>query len=74
MSFPRQAVDEALLNDGIFFDGSSIVGWRAIHESDMIMRPDLTKVTLDPFAAQTTAVVFCDVVDPASRSAYAVLP
>lgn len=71
MSFPRQAVDEALLNDGIFFDGSSIVGWRAIHESDMIMRPDLTKVTLDPFAAQTTAVVFCDVVDPVSRSAYA---
>ena len=29
-------VDEEMLNDGVFFDGSSIAGWKAINESDMI--------------------------------------
>ena len=34
-------VDEDLLTDGIMFDGSSIAGWKAINESDMILMPDL---------------------------------
>ena len=36
-------VDEEMLNDGVFFDGSSIAGWKAIHESDMILKPDLSR-------------------------------
>ena len=36
-------VNDEMLNDGVFFDGSSISGWKAIHESDMILKPDLTR-------------------------------
>ena len=36
-------VDEDMLNDGVFFDGSSIAGWKAINESDMILKPDTSR-------------------------------
>ena len=36
-------VDEKMLNEGVFFDGSSIAGWKSIHESDMLLKPDLGK-------------------------------
>ena len=36
-------VDEDLLNDGVFFDGSSIAGWKAINQSDMLLKPDLDR-------------------------------
>ena len=42
-------VDEDMLNNGVFFDGSSIAGWKAINESDMILKPDLTTSYVDPF-------------------------
>ena len=42
-------VDEGMLNEGIFFDGSSIAGWKAINESDMILKPDLSRTVVDPF-------------------------
>ena len=41
-------VDEDMLNDGVFFDGSSIAGWKAINESDMILKPDLERPIIDP--------------------------
>ena len=47
-------VDESLLNEGVFFDGSSIAGWKAINESDMVLRPDLSTMVMDPFTAQPT--------------------
>ncbi len=64
------AFDEGKINDGIFFDGSSIAGWRGIHESDMNLRPDISKTCLDPFAAQKTLKVFCDVYDPKTGKPY----
>ncbi|WP_032113753.1 type I glutamate--ammonia ligase [Candidatus Paracaedibacter symbiosus] len=70
MSFPQNAVTEDVLDEGIYFDGSSIAGWRAIHESDMVMKPDLSKYTLDPFSAQKTAIVICDIYDPQSGNVY----
>ena len=42
-------VDESLLNEGVFFDGASIAGWKAINESDMVLRPDLSTMVMDPF-------------------------
>lgn len=62
--------DEAILKDGVYFDGSSIAGWREIHESDMNIRPDIGKVCTDPFAAQNTIKIFCDVYDPKTGEPY----
>ena len=41
VTMDAKMVDEDMLNDGVFFDGSSIAGWKAINESDMILKPDL---------------------------------
>ena len=56
--------------EGLMFDGSSISGWKAINESDMILRPDASSVHLDPFYAQTTMAVFCDIADPGTGEGY----
>lgn len=67
-------MDKALLDEGIMFDGSSIAGWRDIHESDMILMPDVGRVTYDPFAAQKTIKIFCDVYDPQTNKPYPLDP
>ena len=51
-------VDEDLLEEGIMFDGSSIAGWKAINESDMLLMPDVSTAYIDPFAAQPLLVIF----------------
>ncbi|MGB1548356.1 MAG: type I glutamate--ammonia ligase, partial [Alphaproteobacteria bacterium] len=63
-------IDEDTFVDGIMFDGSSIAGWKAIQESDMILMPDPSTAVLDPFAAQTSMIMFCDIVDPATGQGY----
>ena len=63
-------VDEEMLNDGIMFDGSSIAGWKAINESDMILLPDVSTAVMDPFAAQPLLTVFCDVYEPSTGQPY----
>ena len=40
-------VDEDFLNEGTFFDGSSISGWKPINESDMVLKPDLSTLVMD---------------------------
>jgi len=64
-------IDEDALEDGLMFDGSSIEGWKAINESDMILRPDLDAVYIDPFSATPMLIVICDIVEPADGSLYA---
>ncbi len=64
------AFDKDIIEEGIAFDASSISGWRAINESDMLLKPDLNRVTYDPFAAQKTIKIFCDVYDPATNAPY----
>ena len=68
------AIDEGTFADGVMFDGSSIAGWKAINESDMILMPDPSTAVLDPFAAQTTLIVICDVVEPSTGQLYARCP
>jgi glutamine synthetase len=63
-------VDEAMLTDGVMFDGSSIAGWKAINESDMTLMPDVSTAVMDPFAAQPMLTVFCDINEPSSGLPY----
>ncbi len=65
-----KTVDESLLEDGIFFDGSSMLGWKVINESDMNLKPDISKVMVDPFAAQPTIKILCDVIEPTDGKPY----
>ncbi len=61
-------VDEEMLNEGVFFDGSSIAGWKAINESDMILKPDTSRLVMDPFTSHNTLILFCDILDAVNRS------
>ena len=63
LTMDTSVVDEDILNDGVFFDGSSIAGWKAINESDMILKPDLDRPIIDPFNSHTTVNIFCDILD-----------
>jgi len=64
-------IDEDVFADGLMFDGSSIAGWKAINESDMVLMLDPTSVHVDPFYAQSTVGIFCDIIDPGTGEGYA---
>ncbi len=64
-------IGEDELTDGLMFDGSSIEGWKAINESDMILKPDLDAVYIDPFSATPMMILFCDIVEPSTGQLYA---
>ncbi|MFW5619136.1 MAG: glutamine synthetase beta-grasp domain-containing protein, partial [Campylobacter hyointestinalis] len=62
VSYNIKAVSEDSFN-GLPFDGSSIDAWQPIHKSDMMLKPDVETAFLDPFTADTTIIVICDVYD-----------
>jgi glutamine synthetase len=70
VTFDLNLIDEESLADGQMFDGSSIAGWKAINESDMKLRPDLTTAYIDPFYQQTTMFLFCDTLNPDTNQPY----
>ncbi|MAU95980.1 MAG: type I glutamate--ammonia ligase [Fulvimarina sp.] len=63
-------VDEDMFSEGSMFDGSSIQGWKAINESDMVLMPDPETAYMDPFFAQSTMAITCDILDPISGEGY----
>ena len=70
ISFPAHSVDESLFEDGRMFDGSSIGGWKGINESDMVLLPDAESAIIDPFMADKTLLLQCDVLEPTTMQAY----
>ena len=56
--------------EGVMFDGSSIAGWKAINESDMTLMPDPETAHMDPFFAQSTLAIFCDILEPSTGERY----
>lgn len=70
LTMDADVVDADMIEEGIMFDGSSISGWKAINESDMTLKIDFAQACMDPFAAQPTLVVFCDIDDPTSGQSY----
>ena len=71
LSMVSSVLGEDELTDGLMFDGSSIAGWKAINESDMILKPDLDAAYVDPFSATPMLILFCDVVEPSTGELYA---
>src|SRR5690606_21326735 len=69
ITYPIERLEEGL-EDGFGFDGSSIRGWQAINNSDMLMLPDPRTAMMDPFLEQPTLSLICDVVDPITRDPY----
>lgn len=70
VTFDRSEVNEDFFEDGVMFDGSSIAGWKAINESDMILKPDPSAMYMDPFYQQPTMILLCDILEPGTGEAY----
>jgi len=70
VSYRMSAVNAAHFDGGLPFDGSSIDAWQPINKSDMLLKPDAESAFLDPFTADPTIVVFCDVYDIYKKQAY----
>ncbi len=65
-----EMLEEDSFEDGFGFDGSSIRGWQAIDESDMLVIPDPETAFIDPFMEASTLVMVCDIADPITRTRY----
>jgi glutamine synthetase len=67
---PAHCIDADAFKDGLGFDGSSIRGWQAINESDMLVMPVASTAFVDPFNKEPTLVMLCDIQDPLTREDY----
>jgi len=74
VTFDLSQIDEDTLTNGLMFDGSSIAGWKSINDSDMTLIPDCDTAVIDPFFAQTTLVLTCDVIEPMTGQRYGRCP
>ena len=70
VTIPARYINDDFFVDGKMFDGSSIAGWKAINESDMILMPDPTTACMDPFFAASTMVISCDILEPSTGAPY----
>ena len=70
VTMPASQVDADMFEDGKMFDGSSIAGWKGINESDMILMPEAGTAFMDQFSDESTLIVRCDVIEPATMQGY----
>jgi glutamine synthetase len=69
-TIPAAALEENVFEEGLGFDGSSIRGWQAINESDMLVLPVADTAFLDPFCRDRTLTILCNIQDPLTREDY----
>lgn len=69
-TIPVSALDESSFEDGFAFDASSLRGWQAINESDMLVVPQSETAAIDPFREKTLSLT-CNIQDPVTREDYA---
>ena len=69
-SIPTREIDEEVFEAGLGFDGSSIRGWQAINESDMLVKPVPGTAFIDPFFVHKTMVLICNICDPITGEDY----
>src|ERR1700689_4405362 len=70
LTYHVKSISADFMMGGVAFDGSSIAGWKAINESDMMLVPDYETAVLDPFAAQPSIILFCDTHEPLTGQPY----
>ena len=70
VSYPISMLEESSFEEGFGFDGSSIRGWQAISESDMLIIPDPDTAFMDPFTTAPTLNMICNIVDPITKQHY----
>jgi glutamine synthetase len=70
VSYPISELTVSSFEEGFGFDGSSIRGWAAINESDMLLIPDAATALVDPFYEVPTLVLLCGILDPITRQHY----
>ncbi len=70
LTFPIEQLTSDSFEDGFGFDASSLRGWAAINESDMLMLPDPSRYWIDPFMQHKTLCLFADIADPITRESY----
>ena len=69
-SVPARELSEEAFEKGLGFDGSSIRGWQAINESDMLVKPVPDTCFVDPFLQAKTLVAICNIADPLTGEDY----
>ncbi|EXG80830.1 type I glutamate--ammonia ligase [Cryptosporangium arvum] len=69
-TIPVESFDTDILEEGLAFDGSSIRGFQQIHESDMLLLPDVSTAFVDPFRVNKTVALNFFIADPFTREAY----
>jgi glutamine synthetase len=69
-TIPIDELSEAVFEEGLGFDGSSIRGWQAIHASDMLVMPDANTAVMDPFMSLPTLSLICNIVEPITKEPY----
>ncbi|HIQ28636.1 MAG TPA: type I glutamate--ammonia ligase [Sulfurovum sp.] len=74
ISYRLSAVEVSMIDAGLPFDGSSIDAWQPIDKSDMLLKPDVETAFLDPFTADSTVILICDVYDIYENELYAKCP
>ncbi|HEX2639233.1 MAG TPA: type I glutamate--ammonia ligase [Pyrinomonadaceae bacterium] len=74
LTYPIEMLSEDCFEEGFGFDASSLRGWAAINESDMLLVPDPSRFWIDPFAEETTLCLIANVVDPITKEGYGLDP
>jgi glutamine synthetase len=69
-AIPSETLTEATFEDGKFFDGSSVLGWRAINEADVLVVPQPETALIDPFTTRSTLTMICNIQDPITQQDY----
>lgn len=70
VTIPAHTIDDDFFTEGKMFDGSSIAGWKGINESDMVLMPDPATAVMDPFPEESTLIIRCDILEPATMEGY----
>jgi len=74
LTYPISQLTEDSFEEGFGFDASSLRGWAAINESDMLLIPDPSRFWMDPFASEATICLIANVVDPITKEGYGLDP